>query len=117
MVDGVRPALRRAVFALVDNALNHETAGGTVTLSVDRSGSEARVTVSDTGAGLEPRNAEQLFRRFAHGDGHSAGVRAHGIGLALVREVVEAHDGYITVGGALGRGATFTVHLPIAAHR
>ncbi|WP_405136386.1 sensor histidine kinase [Nocardia sp. NBC_01388] len=115
IVDGVRPALRRAVFALVDNAVNHETTGGTITLSVDRAGAEVSVTVSDTGAGLEPRNAEQLFRRFAHGDGHSAGVRAHGIGLALVREVVEAHDGYITVGGALGHGATFTMHLPAAA--
>ncbi|WP_405132992.1 sensor histidine kinase [Nocardia sp. NBC_01388] len=116
-ISGVRPALRRAVFALVDNALNHEKPGGTITLSVTRAGGEARVTVADTGPGLEPRNAEQLFRRFAHGDGHSAGVRGHGIGLALVREVVEAHDGYITVGGAPGLGATFTMHLPVAASR
>ncbi|WP_405163663.1 HAMP domain-containing histidine kinase [Nocardia sp. NBC_01499] len=115
VADGVRPALRRAVFALVDNALNHEKRGGTITLRIDRAGDEVCVTVADTGAGLDPRNAEQLFRRFAHGDGHSAGVRAHGIGLALVREVVEAHDGYLTVGGAPGRGAAFTMHLPGAA--
>ncbi|MFD6156404.1 sensor histidine kinase [Nocardia sp. NPDC060256] len=114
MVDGVRASLRRAVLALVDNALNHEKPGGTVIVSVDRVDDLARIAVADTGAGLDPRNAEQLFRRFAHGDGHSAGVRAHGIGLALVREVVEAHDGHIAVDGARGGGATFTVYLPIA---
>ncbi|MFI6996253.1 sensor histidine kinase [Nocardia sp. NPDC050175] len=117
VVNGIRPALRRAVFALVDNALNHEKRGGTITLSVTRTEAEARVVVADTGSGLDPLIAEQLFRRFAHGDGHSAGSRAHGIGLALVREVVEAHDGYISVDGALGRGATFTIHLPDAAGR
>jgi signal transduction histidine kinase len=117
IVDGVRPALRRAVFALVDNALNHETFGGTVIFSVSRSGTEVHLAVTDTGAGLDPRDAERLFLRFAHGDGHSAGIRAHGIGLALVREVVEAHHGRITVDGEPGRGATFTLHLPAAVGR
>ncbi|MFI1920318.1 sensor histidine kinase [Nocardia sp. NPDC020380] len=115
-VDGVRPALRRAVFALVDNALNHEKPGGTVTVRLARSGDEVSVTVADTGTGLDPRDAERLFRRFAHGDGHSAGTRAHGIGLALVREIVDAHHGSITVAGAPGLGAIFTIHLPSAGH-
>jgi signal transduction histidine kinase len=114
VVAGTRPALRRAIFALVDNALNHERPSGTVTMRVTRTGRQVEVTVTDTGVGLDPRDAERLFRRFAHGDGHSAGTRAHGIGLALVREVVETHRGRITVVGAPGRGAAFTLHLPAA---
>ncbi|MET9492391.1 HAMP domain-containing sensor histidine kinase [Nocardia sp. NPDC006630] len=113
-VDGVRPALRRAIFALTDNALNHESPGGTVTLGVARAGADVEVTVSDTGAGLDPRHAERLFRRFAHGDGHSAGARPYGIGLALVRDVVDAHHGSIIVDGAPGHGAAFTLRLPAA---
>ncbi|MCU1645707.1 MAG: sensor histidine kinase [Nocardia sp.] len=114
LVVGVRPALRRALFALTDNALNHESPGGTVTLGVARSDANIEVTVSDTGAGLDPRRAERLFRRFAHGDGHSAGARPYGIGLALVREVVEAHHGSIIVDGEPGHGAAFTLRLPAA---
>jgi signal transduction histidine kinase len=114
IVDGARPALRRAIFALVDNALSHERPSGTVTLRITRTARVVEVTVSDTGAGLDPRDAGRLFRRFAHGDGHSAGTRAYGIGLALVREVVEAHRGRVTVEGAPGEGAAFTLHLPAA---
>ncbi|MEU7143943.1 HAMP domain-containing sensor histidine kinase [Nocardia sp. NPDC046473] len=114
LVEGLRPALRRAVFALVDNAMQHEKDGGTVTIRVSRTADEVAVTVSDTGAGLDPRDAERFFRRFAHGDGHRAGTRSHGIGLALVRAVVDAHRGRIMVDGAPGRGAAFTIELPAA---
>ncbi|RMI33535.1 sensor histidine kinase [Nocardia stercoris] len=111
-IDGVRPALRRAMFALVDNALQHEQSGGSVSIRLARTRSDVLVTISDTGAGLEPRDAGRLFERFAHGDGHTAGVRPHGIGLALVQAVVEAHRGHITVDGAPGHGAEFTLVLP-----
>ncbi|MGF6887766.1 signal transduction histidine kinase [Nocardia sp. GAS34] len=115
-VDGVRPALRRAVFALVDNALQHEKRGGTVTIAISRTADRVAVTVADTGAGLDPRDAQRLFRRFAHGDGHSTATRPHGIGLALVQAVVDAHHGSIAVDGAPGRGSEFTITLP-AGHR
>ncbi len=116
IVDGVRPALRRAIFALVDNALRHEKHGGTVTIRVTVDTAEVAVTVSDTGTGLDPHDAEHFFRRFAHGDGHSAGTRSHGIGLALVRAVVEAHHGHIIVTGTPGHGAAFTIELPAPRH-
>ncbi|MFE9325018.1 sensor histidine kinase [Nocardia sp. NPDC052278] len=116
IVEGTRPALRRAILALVDNALSHENPGGTITLRVARAADRIDVTVSDTGVGLDPQDVDRLFLRFAHGDGHSAGARPHGIGLALVREVVEAHHGRISVDGAPGRGAAFTLHLPAATN-
>ncbi|MCX4092483.1 sensor histidine kinase [Nocardia sp. alder85J] len=117
IADGIRPALRRAVLALIDNALHHEKPGGTITVLVARGGGEVTVTVRDTGAGLDPGDAARLFQRFAHGDGHSTGTRPHGIGLALVRAVVEAHRGRITVDGAPGRGACFVLALPAARDR
>ncbi|WP_169816377.1 sensor histidine kinase [Nocardia miyunensis] len=116
VVDGVRPALCRAVFALVDNALQHEKRGGTITIEIARDVNEVAVTVRDTGTGLDPRDAERLFRRFAHGDGHRAGTRSYGIGLALVHAVVDAHQGRITVDGAPWCGTAFAITLP-AGHQ
>ena len=111
-VPGVRPALRRVLNALVDNAIGHTPAGGTIRLAVTRRAGTVLLTVADTGVGLDPARAEQLFERFARGE-HGAG-RRYGLGLALVREVVTAHGGSIDATGAPGRGATFTVRLPAA---
>jgi len=115
-VTGSSTALRRAMLALVDNAIAHESPGGQVTLRVTREADTVSVAVADTGAGLDAHTAQHLFTRFAHGDGHTAGVRHYGIGLALVREIVDAHHGEITVDGAPQRGATFTLHLPARSH-
>ena len=111
-VTGSATALRRALLALVDNAIAHESPGGQVTLRLTREADTVSVAVADTGAGLDADAAQSLFTRFAHGDGHTAGVRHYGIGLALVREIVDAHRGEIVVDGARGRGATFTLQLP-----
>lgn len=111
-VTGSTTALRRALLALLDNALAHEGPGGHVTLRLDRTADTVSVAVADTGVGLDSHSVQHLFTRFAHGDGHTAGVRHYGIGLALVREIIDAHRGEITVDGAPGHGATFTVHLP-----
>ncbi|WP_212908698.1 HAMP domain-containing sensor histidine kinase [Streptomyces sp. TS71-3] len=115
LVAGVPSALRRAVSALVDNALAHTPPGGTVTLTVgaesdpDADGAVV-LTVRDTGPGLDPRAADRLFERFVHGE--TGRGRRFGIGLALVREVVHGHGGTIGVEGAPGTGACFTVRLP-----
>ena len=72
------------------------------------------IAVCDNGAGLDPHAAGELFTRFAHRDGHTVRRRHYGIGLALVREIVDHHHGHITVTGAPGRGATFTLIFPVA---
>jgi two-component system OmpR family sensor kinase len=66
--------------------------------------------VRDDGVGFETVDSDRLFERFARG-GQGAG-RRFGLGLALVREVVQAHNGTVTASGAAGQGATFTVTLP-----
>jgi len=115
-VTGSATALRRALLALVDNAIAHESPGGQVTLRVTRDAHTVSVAVADTGVGLDALTVQHLFTRFAHGDGHTAGVRHYGIGLALVREIVDAHHGEIVVDGAPEHGATFTLQLPARSH-
>ena len=73
----------RALIALVDNALRYEKPGGRVVIRPMRTAATAEIAVIDTGAGLDPHTASELFNRFAHGDGHTAEGRHYGLGLAL----------------------------------
>lgn len=112
---GAEGALRRAVSALVDNALAHTGAGGNVAVTVATASAEVTLTVSDDGEGLDPAEARQLGARFARGTARDAG-RRFGLGLALVDEVARSHGGRLSVAGAPGAGASFTLHLRRAAH-
>jgi two-component system, OmpR family, sensor kinase len=111
-VQGAETALRRVMVSLLDNAIRHaRRPGGQVRLRVDTAPGEAVLEVADDGAGFEPNMSGQLFERFARG---SAGGdrRRFGLGLALVREVVNAHGGRAEAESRPGQGATFRVHLP-----
>jgi signal transduction histidine kinase len=110
VVHGVESALRRVVVALVDNALGHSRAGGRVLVSLSTVDGRALLTVSDDGVGFDQRDAGRIFDRFARGD-NGAG-RRFGLGLALVREVVESHGGQVTATGEPDVGASFSVSLP-----
>ncbi|NES14780.1 cell wall metabolism sensor histidine kinase WalK [Micromonospora sp. PPF5-17B] len=111
-VRGAPTALRRALTALVDNAVGHVSAGGHVTVTVDRRDGRVAAEVADDGVGLDPVEADRLFDRFAHGT--SGAGRRFGLGLALVQHVARAHRGSVDVTGTPGGGATFTLLLPPA---
>ncbi|WP_327580687.1 HAMP domain-containing histidine kinase [Nonomuraea sp. NBC_00507] len=104
VVRGVESALRRVVSALLDNALGHTSPGGHIWVTLSSDAGVVRLTVRDDGVGLDPADAEQLFTRFVGG--------GYGLGLALVREVVDGHHGTITADGRPGAGAVFVVRLP-----
>ena len=112
IVRGSPTALRRVLNSLTDNALGHTQAGGHVHIDLLRAPANGSVLciVRDDGVGFETDVAERIFERFARG-GQGSG-RRFGLGLALVREVVQAHDGTIDATGASGTGATFTMTLP-----
>ena len=107
---GAPGPLRRVLDALIDNAVTHTLSGGHVNVLVTAA-SKGTVQVVDDGTGIDPAVAPRLFDRFAHGPGTS-GRRHFGLGLALVREVVQAHHGSVEAGPTPGGGATFTVTLP-----
>ena len=113
LVMGHPTALRRAVTALVDNAIRHTPAGGQVYISTADLGDHAELVVADSGVGLDPAHAENLFARSYHHDqGLKLGSPRFGLGLALVRETAAAHGGSVTATGAPGEGARFALVLP-----
>ncbi len=100
---------------LLGNALQHTSPGGRVILSVRRDGNSARVSVSDTGAGIGPEHLPHVFERFYRVDkSRSRAGGGSGIGLTISRHLVEAHGGQIwAASDGLGRGSTFTFRLPL----
>lgn len=107
-VDGIESALRRAVGELLSNAIGHTPEGGRVEVALTRADGMAGLTVTDTGPGFDPAEAEHLFERFCS----SGDSGRYGLGLALLREVITHHGGTVVATGRTGRGARFTVRLP-----
>jgi signal transduction histidine kinase len=113
VVTGVETALRRVVDELLTNAVRHTRADGRIDVRVARvRGGYVELTVSDTGEGFDPVEADRLFDRFHRGPGGPE--RRFGLGLALLREVVTSHGGTVEAAGHPGRGARFTLRLPTA---
>ncbi|NNC11150.1 HAMP domain-containing histidine kinase [Planctomonas sp. JC2975] len=108
--------LRRCIVALVDNAVGHSPAGGTVRVAVApaRDRASFAVSVRDEGSGIIGIDSRRLFDRFARGaDATSGGERSgFGIGLALVRDIADRYDGRIEVTDTSSAGTTFTLTLP-----
>jgi two-component system OmpR family sensor kinase len=111
VVNGTAVALRRAIAALLDNAIAHTPAGGHVQIILTTTPSEVTVTVMDDGEGLDADNTRRLVERFSRGTPTGDG-RRFGLGLALVDEVARAHSGTLAMDGELGVGATFTLIIP-----
>ncbi|HVU16703.1 MAG TPA: HAMP domain-containing sensor histidine kinase [Candidatus Didemnitutus sp.] len=110
-IDGDPVRLGQVVNNLLDNALKYTPAGGRVTLTVRRDGPTALVTVTDNGPGIPVAERDAVFRRLYRSDA-SRSQRGLGLGLSLVKAIVEAHTGTVALDGAPGGGARFTVRLP-----
>ncbi|HUG36972.1 MAG TPA: ATP-binding protein, partial [Candidatus Limnocylindrales bacterium] len=116
-VTGDAPRLEQVVANLLDNALKYTPAGGRVTISTSRAGISAILRVTDTGSGIRPATLPHVFDRFTQEpqalDRSRGGL---GLGLALVKRLVELHGGTVSAASAgPGRGSEFTVRLPARA--
>lgn len=108
--DGTR--LAQVAANLIDNALKYTRAGGRVDVEVLAAGDRARLTVRDTGIGIRPDELPRIWDRLFRGD-TSRAERGLGLGLSLVKAVVEAHGGTVEVESAPGKGSVFTISLPL----
>jgi len=114
-VSGDASGLARAIDNLIDNALSFSPPGGSVRIGAQRSGDIVDIAVQDDGPGVPPDKRDAIFARF-HSDRPDAGFARHsGLGLAIVRTIVEAHNGTVAVADPEGgTGARFVVRLPSA---
>jgi CheY-like chemotaxis protein len=118
-VSGDADRLQQVVWNLLTNAIKYTPRGGHVETRLEREGLDAVIIVRDTGEGISADFLPYVFARFRQADGTT--TRKHGglgLGLAIVRHLVEAHGGQVSVASeGAGQGATFTVRLPLRALR
>jgi signal transduction histidine kinase len=106
--------LQQVMHNLLENAMRYTETGGRVTVRVEAVPGEALLSVSDTGVGIPEADLPYVFERFFRSKGSRAtNPGGSGLGLSIVRWIVEAHKGRVTVESQLGKGSTFTVRLPV----
>ena len=105
--------LHQVISNLLSNALKFTPSGGSVELTLSAVAGQARLEVSDTGAGIAPEDQPHVFDRWWRGPG-AAQASGSGIGLAVAAELVRAHQGTIEVASQPGKGSRFTLTLPLA---
>jgi signal transduction histidine kinase/ActR/RegA family two-component response regulator len=117
IVNGDEARLQQVVWNLLSNAVKFTPEGGSVTVRVETVGQTARISVSDTGIGIDSKFLPAVFDRFTQAD--TSTTRTHqglGLGLAIVRHLVELHGGRVEAHSrGPGQGATFIIELPLAA--
>jgi signal transduction histidine kinase len=108
-----RETLARALSNLLENAAKYSEPGTPIRVFARRGDDTVLIGVGDRGIGIAPGEHDRIFQKFVRGAGATRdGVRGVGIGLALVRRIVEAHGGSMRVESAPGVGSTFTIALP-----
>jgi two-component system phosphate regulon sensor histidine kinase PhoR len=107
------PLLEQAVVNLVDNALKYSEPRSTVRVEAEPEGAGVKISVHDQGCGIPPEHLPRLFERFYRVDkARSRDLGGTGLGLSIVRHIMLAHRGSVSVESTVGRGSTFTLHLP-----
>jgi len=104
--------LRQVIGNLLSNAIKYSPQGGIVELAAEANGDGVRVEVRDEGIGIPAHQQPQIFTKFFRGDAAASGITGTGLGLAVSRDIVEAHGGRIGFTSAEGKGTTFFVELP-----
>jgi signal transduction histidine kinase len=105
-----RDRLRQALANLIDNAIKYTHAGGHVSVTARRDGAHVTIEVADDGPGIQPHDLPRIWERLYRGD-QSRAERGLGLGLSLVRAIVQAHKGTVEVRSEPGQGATFVIRI------
>lgn len=113
-VYGDADMIRQATANLISNAVRYTPEGGHITVRVKQGDIMASIAVQDTGIGLTAEEAKMVFSRFWRADaGRNREYGGLGVGLAVVKEIVDRHGGWVQVEGKPNEGATFTIYIPL----
>ena len=104
--------IRQVINNLVSNAVKYSPQGGVIKVVVESGDGHCRIIVADEGIGMTPEQVEHIFDRFYRADSSNTAVQGVGLGMSIVRHIIQAHHGEIRVESCLGRGTTVSVDLP-----
>lgn len=118
MIRGDRHRLRQLLLNLTDNAVKYNQSGGTIGFALRQVGSNAELTISNTGAGIAPEVLPRVCERFFRGDAsHNSAVEGCGLGLSIAHWIVTAHGGSLRIESTPGQETTVMVQLPLASEK
>jgi signal transduction histidine kinase len=110
-----KDAVTEAILNLLDNAIKYSGTADSIVVGIESKDSFVRISVKDNGIGIKRDDLERIFDKFYRvSDNLVHNVKGSGLGLSIARQIIEAHGGMITVASEIGRGSTFTIHLPYA---
>lgn len=113
-LQGDEELIRRMLLNLLDNAVKYTPEGGEISLAVTRRNGNAEIVVRDTGIGIPEADQQRVFDRFYRVDkARARALGGAGLGLSIVRWIVDVHGGEIRVDSVPGKGSTFVVELPL----
>lgn len=113
-IQGEKWQIEQMLSNLLDNAVRYNRYSGSVFISLKKYGNYAEIVIKDTGIGISEESKDKVFDRFYREDSsRTRNIEGFGLGLSIVKSIVEAHNGKIFVSSQLGIGSTFTVRLPL----
>jgi signal transduction histidine kinase len=112
LIHGDGLSLSEALVNILGNAIKYSHDGSRITVHTEEGENDIVISIKDTGIGISPDDLPHIFEGFYRGKDGQQVTAGHGIGLAVSRQIVEAHNGSITVESELGKGSTFVIRLP-----
>ena len=114
LIPADKDAMLQVIYNLADNAIKFSGTSRLIDITLSQEANEIMFSVKDYGIGISDKDQVKIFDRFYRGDEpQRLGIKGSGIGLTIVKKIIEAHKGYLTIESKPGEGSTFCVHLPV----
>ncbi|MHC4135176.1 MAG: sensor histidine kinase, partial [Planctomycetota bacterium] len=113
LVLGDEVSLTEALVNILGNAIKYSHVGTEVAVSAEEKNDQIVVSVTDSGVGIAEEDLSMIFDGFYRAESGKAAAGGVGLGLAITRRIIEAHDGSVAVHSELGKGSTFVLSLPV----